>query len=366
MLLRVSVVLICVVVLIISFRFLSVCAHDESPGEVVAPCYDSEKMDVGAQEVVLTNQVKPNAWPDGNMGVIRDGVTYTFIGAADGDPIKSVGTLGNPISEGWKRIPIRKMRDRYDYVAGGPIYKDPESGTLLLFYHAEKWVKDNWRVFYSLLGMAKSTDGGEVWTDLGEIITPSIRFDSSFQTTLDIGGGSFLVIDGYFYVYYKDQLQSGKVIHIAGARARVSDVVATAINGDTVSRWNKYYSGSWDEPGLGGRSSPLEVTNAFSSWGDVSYNAYLGKYIMVTSGSPWPATDLYLLESADGISWSGRVLIVDDNSQSMYVTIIGEGNIQRVTGKQFYIYYIHSKAAALGSRSRNRDGILARRLISLK
>ena len=44
-----------------------------------------------------------------------------------------------------------------------------------MIYHAERWIDPNaWLPFYSELGLARSMDGGDTWTDLGPIITPHV------------------------------------------------------------------------------------------------------------------------------------------------------------------------------------------------
>lgn len=327
-------------------------------------------INVGLEVVAAGHSQTPRAWPDGTMGIERTSTGYRFYAAGPGYPISCAGTLETPVSAGCRSpTPIDGLKAALNYAAGGPIYRDPASRTLLMVYHGERW-KDpaSGRTFHSSLGLAKSTDGGSTWTDLGEIITPNVTPATLFahDLTHDLGGGAYLIIGGYFYVYFRDRMMTGEKAEIAVARARVADVVEAAVDHHTVVPWTKYYNGGWTEPGLGGRSSPLETPDTFAAWWDVSYNSYLGRYIMVALGEPWPATDLYWLDSIDGLIWGNRRLLVDDSNQKVYVTMAGVGADREVTGEQFYLYYVSSVKGGTGDgTNRTSDAFLARRLISL-
>jgi hypothetical protein len=312
--------------------------------------------------------LKPYAWPDGTMGILKAGATYTFFAANDGQLRRCVGALRNLGSCGGSAsIRIGKLKASLNYAGGGPVYRDPATGTLLMVYHGERW-KDatDWLVFHSSLGLAKSTDDGATWVDLGEIVTPNITPEAVFarRASWDVGGGGYLVIGDHLYVYFRDRMLTGGTAEIAVARAREADVLEAAVGQHTAAPWRKYHDGTWDEPGLGGRSSPLEASNTLSAWFGVSYNTYLGRYVMVAFGPPWPATNLYWLESVDGLTWTDRKLLVADANQKVYVTLVGLGDDPRVTDRSFYVYYVSSAGAPTGG-NRNMDGVLARRLITL-
>ena len=187
------------------------------------------------------------------------------------------------------------------------------------------------------------------------------------RQTFDVGGGGYLIIGDYFYVYFNDLLQDGEdytVLNLAVARERVSDVVDAAINRGSSVPWAKYFDGAWTEPGIGGRSAPLAPGNHDVLWGDVSYNSYLNKYISIAAGAPWPATDLYWTESEDGLNWTNYCRIVGDLAHKYYVTVVGLGDNPRETGGKFYIYYIRSRLYAQGG-NRNEDAVLVRRPITI-
>ena len=327
---------------------------------------------VGPEEVILPMDKKPYSWPDGNMGIIKSGLSYKFFAAADGYPKRTIGTLDSPQAQGVADLKIEYLKSAYSYAAGGTIYEDPLTNALLMIYHAERWIVPNaWLPFYGELGLACSKDGGETWADLGPIITPHTPYSSEYfqlrQQTFDIGGGGYLIIGDYFYVYFNDLIQNGEdhtVLNLAVARARVADVVEAAITRGSSIPWAKYFNGAWTEPGIGGRSTPLAPGNQEVHWGDVSYNSHLKKYISIAAGAPWPATDLYWTESEDGLHWTNYCRIVSDVAHKYYVTVVGLGNNPRESEEEFYIYYIRSRLFAQGG-NRNEDAVLVRRSIAL-
>jgi hypothetical protein len=319
---------------------------------------------VGVRETVLTTQQRSTLylanWPDGTMGVLKDGPRYSFIASNAGQPSVALGTLQHPAAYGVRTgIQIQNPKDRYDYAAGGPLYRDKASGMWLLFYHAEKWPGGDSGRFYSLIGLARSSDAGSTWQDLGPIVSPEVPFGS---IPAEIASGAYAVVGPYFYVYFRDVPPSGAQINLAVARARAEDVLKAAASGRTVA-WAKYYLGSWVEPGLGGRSSPLVRDNPTVNWLDVSYNSDLRRYLIVAASWVGPGPRdlaLYILSSADGLKWGAWRVIAGEPGENFYPTIVGLGDDPHITGKRFYVYYMYS------ARGPNlwADGVLMRRLIS--
>src|SRR4029078_1644474 len=90
----------------------------------------------------------------------------------------------------------------------------------------------------------------------------------------------------------------------------------------------KYYKGAWDEPGLGGRVTPVfpatvgwQESNTDSFWGpSVHWNKYLEKYVVLMNRSccspGWPQEGIYLSvasDIADPASWTTPVKILEYN-----------------------------------------------------
>jgi hypothetical protein len=316
---------------------------------------------VGQKEVIYkTSQRRSrglSSWPDGNFGVVANGQGgYDFYAANSTKPVKTTGTLLDP-GRKKQKVKIENLpKKTFDYVAGGPVYYDPATGARLMVYHAEKHGRSA-KDFYSILGLAVSTDpAGVQFRDLGTIIEPNLQTGRT-----EVGGGSFAVIDNHLNVYYRDWFPDGSTSEVAVARAPISELVNNALNG-LGTTFNKYYNGSWSEPGRGGLSSPLEVGNPASSWLGVSYNDYLNEVVMVTSQWEAGKGDLYLTTSPDGINWSARQPIALDVGEQFYPSLIGTGIDPTHTGQSFYVYYTDSKK---GGWSRWKDAHLVRREITI-
>lgn len=324
---------------------------------------------VGPQETVVSKAQREavglRTWPDGSLGVLgRSDGKLVFFAANYGRITKTVGTLDDPLADSIQPgLKLRHPKRVYNYAAGGPTYRDPASGALLLFYHGELWPEGDFTRYYSVIGMAKSADGGTSWTDLGEILRANVPIGKN-SWPVDLGGAPFVIAGGYFYVYFRDWLPNATTNELAVARARVDRVLEAALNRNTTVPWRKQYRRSWSEPGLGGRSSRLESQNNSCYWGHVAYNEALGRYLMVCSR--WvTASDanLEIMSSTDGLSWSARQTIESAPGESLYPTIVGIGSDPQRTGDEFYVYYVYSIAAGFERWS---DAFLARRQLMVR
>ncbi len=144
------------------------------------------------------------------------------------------------------------MQRSYDYTGGGPIYTDPDTGHLLMFYHAENKTDAG---FWTTLGMARSTDGGDSWTDMGQIVTANLPFARDVGT--DLGGGAYAVVNGYFYVYFRDFFPDGTQSFVSVARATYANVFSRPLLDGRGRRLDQIlFKAIWGEPGLGGRPRP--------------------------------------------------------------------------------------------------------------
>lgn len=329
---------------------------------------------VGPAEVVLATKDKPYSWPDGTIGIMREGDAYSFIAAGPGTPIRTVGSLENPVAKGVQVQEIAGIKHGYPYAAGGRIYKDPDTGILLLFYHAEIWTfPPGYIPFFSELGLAFSKDGGISWDDLGPIVRPHTPVSAPYFEkggTWDVGWGTYALAGEYFYLYFADLIDDGgsyKRANLAVARAKISEVIDAAVIRHQTSPWIKYYRGTWGEPGLGGKSSALvehdQVNDSFMP-SDVVFNTCARKYMAILLGEPFPNSDLYWSESTDGLKWTPIRKLIGDEGEQIYATFVGMGKDPHLPGNEFFIYYIDSKNGG-NVGDRNQDAALMRRRVSL-
>lgn len=327
------------------------------------------ELQVGEQEVVLTREQLEarglHYWPDGVMGVFMEEGKAVFVAGNSEITARAVGSLDNPIAESViPRAPIRDMQNHYPYASGGPLYRH-ESGMLLMIYHAEREVSADPHWFGSELGMARSLDGGATWLDLGIILSPEHTEFIPGDYPIDAGSGTILRVGKYFYIYFADSVNVGDVrsdTHVAVARAPFDEVIAAAHDEAEAVEWHKYYEGHWNQPGLGGLSTPLEIGNPGGRPYDVKYSEEMDRFVAIISADVAGTSNLYFAESGDGLQWTPRKVIDESSSDEIYPTIVGMGEDPIHPGSSFYVYYVDSPNWYFGNGFK--DAPLVRRLIS--
>ncbi len=304
----------------------------------------------GTPEVVYTAQQRValglNYWPDGNLGVVTSGSTYGFYAANSGQGIYTTGTLDNP-GGSIRNVTITNRLSSYNYMAGGQVYDDPVSGRRLLFYHAEFNNPTSYQ-FYGEIGIAISTDANKLqFRDLGPILRPNATKAQAAGFPVDVGGGTFAVNNGKFYVYFHDYEPDATQSNTAVAAAPISTVIANALANQSTP-FEKYYNGSFSQPGLGGLSSPLEPGNPNTRWSSVSYNSYLNQYVMAVAESKdlednVHQVSLYLTSSSDGLNWGPRQFLAGGSGELFYPNLVGIDGSPNTTGKTFDVYFTSSQ-----------------------
>ena len=282
-------------------------------------------------------------WPDGNLGLVplEDG-QFRFFAANSTRTAVSVGTLDDPgaVVES-NKLTISGVDPEFDYASGGPIYRDPESGLLLMFYHAERHLGGNGLIFHAAIGLAVSNDEGATFENLGIIIETNAEPDRTAPCCADMGGATYTIKDGHFMVYFKDRLEDLTSIELAVATAPVDEVLAAAKIGNA-SPWAKYQQDG-PQPGLSGTSTPLEIGNPPTDWFSISYNTALERYVMAIATHDRAEEydyQLYLTTSVDGYIWSPRVLLLETEEELTYPSLLSVEGDPLNTGKDFYIYYV--------------------------
>lgn len=327
---------------------------------------DEPEFKVEEREIVATKSQRDalglNWFPDGNIGMLQVGTEFLLYAANGQNPVRVAGAKGQPLQK-VHRVTINSPNKHLRYLAGGPLYRDPDSGRLFLFYHAEIHRRSD-RDFYSLLGLAIQSDAdGLAFNDLGPIYTANVSNENA-ESIVELCGAPYVIRDGYFYIYSRDVMQGAipKQVNLSVARAKVADVVRAGLAGQNVD-WKKFHKGSFSEPGLGGRSTALEKGNPNVRWMDVSYNTVLRKHIMIVAANTTPRqVTMFVAWSHDGIIWSDRRKFADDDGECFYPSILGFGEDQRQTGAEFYVYYTSS---AKGSFERWGDAVIARRKVTV-
>jgi hypothetical protein len=318
------------------------------------------------------------AWSDTSLGVVRtrDGCGYLFFGSDGGchkdcttttprwgSVALSHGSLDHPLGDplGDPNPPVyefvfpntKDIPKIIDYAGGGPVYRvpdgEPGAGDLLLVYHTEQPANP----FYSRTGIAKSTDEGSTWQDLGTILTVPHPYDPTGAT--DVGENPLVPYtdpttrEKFFYIFFPQHCwtataQCSDFTYISVARAPYEALLLAASKGESLSAmFHKYYKGKWDEPGLGGLASETfpGVTGETDGDFQIVWSAYRKRFIAMVDN----AQEIAYGESIDGTYWPPmQVLYTEPNLQATigYANAVGLGDDPGVLGATFYSYYTTS------------------------
>jgi hypothetical protein len=308
-------------------------------------------------------------WADGLIGIKWDGTKLVGFAANSVDPavweIDPTGDfLDTAIDANYSITDI--IDPNTNYAAGGPIL-DLDGMDSIMFYHGEE---SNGSYYYSHLGIAAFRSG--VLEDCGKIITPGIP-KASATWNAEMGGAPYVISGEYIYVFFADLLPGMNYILQSVARCKLSDL-KTAINaGNTVPEFQKWYNGSWSQPGIGGLSSEIWANPSdFIRWADVIYleafDTYMGVYSFNDSG--W---NFGIRFSKNLTDWTDEQILLDTpntTAEMIYVSLsaplVASADFDQrvVPGGTVDLYYTSSVAAYTGG-DRWSDATLSKRTITI-
>lgn len=309
-------------------------------------------------------------WPDGNMGVINhDGTNYIFAPTANPGTVQvRLPSLNSWASGLIRDTPAANLSygssGAFDqnYAGGGAIYYDSASGYLIQLYHGEQWFGGSGSPFYSTHGLAYSTDFGNHWTKLGEVVSPqSARVNGGAKCQAEIGTGTLLAIGSYLYDYFTDTGTGCSHPYLSVARASITSVIAAAKAGTPFtegagSLFMKYTGdGTWNGDGVTDLANPQNGGGASTRIGptplnggdvlepNVRYDSYLNNYLLCYSNN---FIDIECSFSPDGITaWTSPQAVVTGGSESSnaiyYPTLLNtRGGDPQVLGQSFSVFYV--------------------------
>lgn len=239
------------------------------------------------------------------------------------------------------------------------IWNDPSSGIVYAWYHNEPGGYCPGKgLTMPRIGALVSYDGGESFEDLGIVLSSGDAPNCNAKNGFFAGGhGDFSVIldrhDQYFYFLFDNYGGAANTQGVALARLAIGDLA------NPVGNVFKYYQGEWEQPGIGGRVTPVlpvrvpwerEDTDAY--WGpSVSWNTYINKYIIMLNRSccepEWPQEGIYISYSddiSDPGSWSAPVKILTPKdigfAPGFYPQLVGTapGESDSLTGQSSRIF----------------------------
>ena len=329
------------------------CAKPYEKPEPKTTLADPFTMDVSEPETLYTKEQRDDKmlywWPDGSIGVTKNGSNYSFYAANSKNIAKTTGTLDDPAKTvDYAGGKLENLVGDFDYLAGGPVFK--HQGVLYMIYHFERHHDNDAMRFYSGLGLAYSKDQGSTFTDMGVILQPNIDFDHpGGHGIVEVCGGAYIIDDGYIYVYFRDRLNNGegsKDIALSVAQASLDDIAAAQANG-TAPVFNKYYNGEFSQPGVSGLSSNILGDIGSVRWFDFLYDKSLNEYVMIyaqnTSDS---AVNIFLARSVDKINWSHPMQMTHEQDECFYPTALSAGDDPKISDGSFYVYYTQAMPSA--------------------
>ncbi|MBI5381765.1 MAG: hypothetical protein HZA31_07690 [Opitutae bacterium] len=234
-----------------------------------------------------------------------------------------------------------------------------DDGTLFGWYHTEPdRIYENSTLTAPRIGAVVSFDGGQNFFDLGIVLESGDPLDENAQNGYFAGGnGDFSVIldreRKYFYFFFGNYGGPAENQGVAVARMAFEDRFVP------VDRVQKYYAGEWNEPGLGGRLTPIfTVRRPWQSkapdalWGpSVHWNTYLNSYVMLLNharGQPgWSQAGIFISFATDLTqpeTWKEPTQILDNSDFPGWyyfypqVMGLGEGETDTLAGQNARLY----------------------------
>lgn len=200
---------------------------------------------------------------------------------------------------------------------------------LVGFYHAEdhQWEggRDPDGVAWKSIARCESRDGGLTWTKTGPILTSSKP--KPLHSEWGGNGDHCVVFDPasrrWFCFFQEHALCMAVSDHPEGA----------------AGTWKKWYRGSFSEPGLGGKNSPIPELNRYPGGNpSVHFNSFLQCWVMIWH--TWSG-DLVWSTSRDLERWRRpELLLAAKGSERLwYPTIVGTSDT--AAGERAILYYAY-------------------------
>jgi hypothetical protein len=329
------------------------------------------------------NDVQRYGLPDGAITFLKGGGrTRVWMPTGDGgnsievvtDDFRHFRATTTPAP--WVLSPIPGTFES-DYTGISKVVRLP-SGRLAAMYQAETHPCGPKSAGVSI-ALATSDDNGTTWDRQGQIITSPVITRTTCDEMVFHGVWSFAATveptGEYMYAWFSQGGDEEWDDYYGGLRIARAPLSGGLMPGT----WTKYYNGAWDQPGLGGLTSPTLLTptpvfsndsslsNDFAGIPSVTWNTAFNRYVAVftTMTGFWYAT------SPDGINWSDgnqllkhKVLVTvgrePDEAWIYYPTLINpEASSDGYSSTSGILYYTYTPTGfeheMMGRRVRIRE-----------
>lgn len=261
--------------------------------------------------------------------------------------------VANSTTRGWVGGSLETLRPIEDPVleygtdfdsCGAWLNNAWRDGTVIRgWYHAESpnpQCDSNAWLTKKSVAYAESNDGGFSFTkpdySSNQVIVAPLAYTELI--TADEGDHHVIQMGDYLYMYFL----AGRNWQIHLAHSHISD-------GGRPGTWQKYFNGTFSQPGVHGESSPIAVWDDLAtSW--VSFNTYLNRYVGF-SGKWQRGFGLSL--SADGMNWAALPYLIiptegewlnrdaDSKELAAYPSLISTYGDSNHIDDTFWLYYMY-------------------------
>ncbi len=282
---------------------------------------------------------------DCNSPAHWDGDTLYVFNSA-GHPWRSSGPDLFHLDQGYRRC-------EYDNQANGGRWIEctwqAGDGVLYGWYHNEPGgLCPGTRLTAPKIGAARSTDNGATWHDLGIVLEarPNMLRCDTTNYYFAGGHGDFSIMadrrQEYLYFFVSTYVGEASEQGVAVARMRWADREQPA------GKVWKWHHGAWNEPGLGGRFTPIfpaavdwHRADADAFWGpSIHWNTHLRQYVVLLNraiDANWTQEGIYVTfnpDLANPTGWTAPQKILGGlGKDQWYPQVLGLDKAQRETDK---------------------------------
>jgi len=246
----------------------------------------------------LTDGNTPTFWLDGRLHLF----------SSIGRPLQISEWSNDAVGWTTANVDVGSLSDKAIWMEAAWVDSDR---TVFGWYHHEPHdATDASNLTAPKIGAVVSFDGGHTVRDLGFVLVSGDPDDAEAKNGAFTGGhGDFSVVldqrHEYFYFFFTNYGGDAAGQGIVAARLAFADRF------DPVGKVSKYYNGEWNEPGLGGRVTPIfpaarawQHADPDSFWGPaVHWNTHLNEFVMLlnhASGEPgWTQEGIYVSFALD-------------------------------------------------------------------
>jgi hypothetical protein len=249
-----------------------------------------------------------------------------------------------------------------DYVGANAVIPARDGSDLLMFYEAGNKsigtmkIEHGWE--FNVIARARSADNGLTWTRQDVVLSGAdpkpVRRTEITQPGISEPGA--IVANGYIYMFY--QYVPNQAAD-PDAPSAIQVARAPLANDGAAGTWMKYEGGSFSQPGLGGRGSPIVATGGTSGctrpvevW--PARSSYLDAYVLLyLCNEGW-----FFSTSTDLVGWTPPAVFMPmkmwQPCQPMdwNYTLVTPGSPGGIIGERGYVLYAHAEARGLGCSGR--------------